>query len=227
MAPLGCDHALVYHEVLVISLATQVVARRPGRSARVGLRVGRWFVQDFDALQFGVIRAMGRSDPMDPVRTLEQVCQHACAKLKVARYSDPPEIKELCRLRGIAVAASERGRLSQKIQRLRRVARTAWVEDLVVRAACGDWKARQLLASPAKKSHAFETLRRASGSTERAVQRVRAHYDAKFEAPALNSTYQWQRPGYSTEPAVAVDELHWAVAALKKWQDLWTQWGVH
>ena len=86
MVALGCDHALVCQEVLIKSLATQVVARRPGRSARVVLPVGQWFVKDLDALQFGMVRALGRSDP---VRILKEVCQHACSKLARSRRASP------------------------------------------------------------------------------------------------------------------------------------------
>ena len=100
---------------------------------------------------------------------------------RALRYLDPPEVKELCRVRSRTVDLEVRRQLSLQIVDARKRAKEEWKRQLYLSAASGNWQARKRLAKTVSlEASLWPMLLQLDGDRSKLVEGVRDHFMKKL-----------------------------------------------
>ncbi|CAE7356851.1 unnamed protein product [Symbiodinium sp. CCMP2592] len=153
-------------------------------SGRTGLRLrpprprhgcGRW----------GVIAEPLQAAAADASFTFSQdtfasLCQQHSYRLPSRRYRDPPEIKELIRLRKVCAEPPQRESLAQQIAQERSLAQKRHKLDLLEAARAGDRGAIGHLRRSSAQSYSDGSLLERLGGHDQACDQVKSFYQQKY-----------------------------------------------
>ena len=214
---LGVDHVLIAHDVLV---KTTFEFFGPPRRCERFRRVGKYYISDLEMLIQGVqhFHRDSGEQSFNSIQCLAQVAARSTRKVFPSSYQDSAAIKNLCRVRSVTADSMERQRLSREIFLQRKECRKQWRQDLWYRASCGDWKARQALQRPTRKSGGLQHLVSATGSVQSAVESLRHFFASRFSGrPPLDPTaLPWSSSAVSTEILPGVPEIQQHVVKLQQ-----------
>ena len=143
------DHVPLLGETLFRGLPTKPISKNRRRLCAQHLqqRPCRMMITNPAAIQafaYDHVRAAA-TDPIQVCTALKHLVPRCSKPIPPKRYVDPPDIKELCRLRSLCFDLEQRRRYSFQIFKLRAAAQTSWRRSLVQAAASGDWASRRLL----------------------------------------------------------------------------------
>ena len=132
---LQVDHVPLLGETLFRSLPTKPLPRKRRRLCAHHLqqRPCRMIITNpatIQAFASDHVRAAA-TDPIQVCTALKQLVPNCSKPIPPKRYVDPPEIKELCRLRSLCLDLEQRRRYSFQIFRLRAAARKSWHRSLI------------------------------------------------------------------------------------------------
>ena len=153
------------------------------------------------------------------LRRLAGQCQY---RLPGRKFRDPPELKQLCRLRNRTPDHS--ASLSRHIITTRRAERHQWLSDLYVAASSGDSSAIAFLKQRRKPTSTWSHLITHYGSQPAATHHVQEHFHQLFANTPLHTRATDCAPHLQTIEAhmaniephpIQADEVHQAVAQLK------------
>ena len=120
------------------------------------------------------------------VSVLNRLAATVTRPRRALRYVDPPEVKELCRVRSGTVELEVRRRLSLQIVEARKLAKQAWKRQLYLSAASGNWHARKRLEKTVSlEASLWPMLLQLDGDRSKLVEEVKAHFVTKF-SPELH-----------------------------------------
>ena len=111
---------------------------------------------------------------------LKDIQRTACYRTPTQKYRDPPEVKQLCKLRRESLDHERTHMLTKTILAKRAAARIEWLRQLESRAAEGDPQAIRYLRQRQRQYGDYGPLLRTAGSPEEAADAVRTRFRDLF-----------------------------------------------
>ena len=180
--------------------------------------MGKYACRDLHVLRHHAEPLVQRASQAVSHSDLKDLAKRSTYRVYPLRYQDPPEIKDLCRLRSVTGHGPERARLTGLIYKQRREAKQQWTNDLFSRASQGDWQARQALQRPKVKKGGLLHYSSTKTDARMVVEEVREYFKEKFgSGPTCQSgPFPWDADASAEHDLPSVEEIHLQVSKMKR-----------